>query len=128
MRSKLIEAATNARKNAYAIYSNFHVGAAVETSSGKIFQGCNVENASYGLTICAERTALVSAIAAGENTFTHLVVATENGVSPCGACRQVIWELCGDIPITLVDETGDCQETSASKLLPHAFGQQDLDS
>jgi cytidine deaminase len=128
MRSKLIESATNSRKNAYAIYSNFHVGAAVETSSGKIFQGCNVENASYGLTICAERTALVSAIAAGENTFTHLVVATENGVSPCGACRQVIWELCGDIPITLVDETGACQETSASKLLPHAFGQQDLDS
>lgn len=128
MQSKLIDAARNARKNAYAIYSDFHVGAAVETSSGKIFQGCNVENASYGLTICAERTALVSAIAAGEKAFTHLVVATENGISPCGACRQVIWELCGDIPITLVDETGACQKTSALELLPHAFDQKDLDS
>ena len=128
MQSKLIEAARDARKNAYAIYSNFYVGAAVGTSSGKIFQGCNVENASYSLTMCAERTALFSAIAAGEKEFTHLVVATENGVSPCGACRQVIWELCGDIPITLVDESGVCQETSASELLPRAFGQQDLGS
>jgi len=128
MPSKLIEAARNARKNAYAVYSNFQVGAAVETANGKIFQGCNVENASYGLTICAERTALASAIAAGEKNFTHLVVATENGVSPCGACRQVIWELCGDIPITLVDESGACQATSSAELLPHAFGQQDLNS
>ncbi len=128
MPSKVIDAARDARKNAYAIYSNFHVGAAVETSNGKIFRGCNVENASYGLTICAERSALFSAIAAGEKEFTHLVVVTENGVSPCGACRQVIWELCGDIPITLVDGTGACKETSTSKLLPHAFGQEDLGS
>jgi len=126
MQSKLIKAAMEARKRAYANYSNFHVGAAVETSQGKIFPGCNVENASFSLTICAERTALFSAIAAGEKDFTHLVVASENGVSPCGACRQVIWELCGDIPITLVDESGACTETSAAELLPHAFGQQDL--
>jgi len=128
MQSKLIEAARDAQKKAYAIYSNFYVGAAVETSSGKIFQGCNVENASFSLTICAERTALFSAIAGGERKFTHLVVATENGVSPCGACRQVIWELCGDIPITLVDGNGVCRETSSSELLPHAFGQKDLGS
>ena len=127
MQSKLIEAARAARKRAYANYSNFHVGAAVETTSGAIFPGCNVENASYSLTICAERTALFSAIAAGETEFKHLVVATVDGVSPCGACRQVIWELCGDIPITLVDESGTCVETRASELLPHAFSPDDLD-
>ncbi len=126
MHSKLIQVAQDARKRAYAKYSNFHVGAALESSTGKIYLGCNVENASYSLTICAERTALFSAIAAGEKDFTHLVVATENGVSPCGACRQVIWELCGDIPITLVDESGSCTETSSSELLPQAFGQKDL--
>ena len=128
MQSKLIKAALIARERARASYSNFHVGAAVETVDGKIYQGCNVENASYSLTICAERTALFSAIAAGEKDFKHLVVATENGVSPCGACRQVIWELCGDIPITIVDKSGACLETSASELLPNAFGQEDLDS
>lgn len=128
MSSQLIQAAQDARKKAYAIYSNFFVGAAVQTKSGKIFQGCNVENASYGLTVCAERTALFSAIAAGEREFTHLVVATDNGVSPCGACRQVIWELCGDIPITIVDESGACKETSSSELLPLAFDQRDLRS
>jgi len=126
MDSKLIQVAQDARKRAYAKYSNFYVGAALESSTGKIYPGCNVENASYSLTICAERTALFSAIAAGEKKFTRLVVATENGVSPCGACRQVIWELCGDIPITLVDESGACTETSASELLPQAFGQKDL--
>ncbi len=126
MHSKLIQVAQDARKRAYATYSNFHVGAALESSSGKIYPGCNIENASYSLTICAERTALFSAIAAGEKDFIHLVVATENGVSPCGACRQVIWELCGDIPITLVDESGTCTETTSSELLPRAFGQKDL--
>ncbi len=124
--NKLIQAAQEARKRAYAKYSNFYVGAAVQTRDGKIFQGCNIENASYSLTICAERTALFSAIAAGEREFSHLVVATENGVSPCGACRQVIWELCGDIPITIVNESGETQETRSSELLPYAFSQQDL--
>lgn len=128
MKQKLIEAAQSARDRAYAAYSNFHVGAAVQTESGKIFPGCNVENASYSLTICAERTALFSAIAAGERNFTHLVVATDKGVSPCGSCRQVIWELCGDIPITMVDEKGTCTETRSSDLLPFAFGQTDLSS
>ena len=128
MQSKLIKVAQDARRKAYAPYSKFYVGAALETSNGKIYPGCNVENASFSLTICAERTALFSAIAAGEKDFTHLVVATENGVSPCGACRQVIWELCGEIPITLVDETGVRTETSSSELLPQAFGQQDLGS
>ncbi len=127
-RSRLIEEAQTARNRAYAQYSNFHVGAAVETADGKIYTGCNIENASYSLTICAERTALFTAVAAGERHFNHLVVATENGVSPCGACRQVIWELCGDISITIVDEAGNARETSASELLPQAFCQQDLGS
>ena len=127
MKSKLIDAAKDAQTKAYAEYSNFLVGAAVETTTGKIFQGCNVENASFSLTICAERTALFSAVAAGEREFKHLVVATDNGVSPCGACRQVIWEICGDIPITLVDASGATTETSSSALLPLAFGQEDLD-
>jgi len=126
MANHLIEAAWEARKRAHAIYSNFLVGAAVETSNGNVFKGCNVENASYSLTICAERTALFSAITAGEKEFKRLVVASENGVSPCGACRQVIWEICGDIPITLVDKNGNCKETSSAKLLPQAFGQDDL--
>lgn len=126
MQSKLIDAAKDAQAKAYAVYSDFHVGAAVETSEGEIFQGCNVENASFSLTMCAERTALFSAIAAGARKFNHLVVATENGVSPCGACRQVIWELCGDIPVTLVDASGVIRETSSGELLPHAFGQKDL--
>ncbi len=123
----MIQAALEVRKKAYANYSNFHVGASVLTGSGKIFSGCNVENASFSLTLCAERNALTSAIAAGETDFTHLVVASENGVSPCGACRQVIWELCGDIPITIVDEKGHTRETSSKALLPEAFGAEDLD-
>ncbi|NQV15572.1 cytidine deaminase [bacterium] len=122
----IIEAALEARTRAYAKYSNFKVGAAVATRSGKIYQGCNVENASYSLTLCAERTALFTAIAAGERHFTQLVVATENGASPCGACRQVIWELCGDIPITIVDINGKTSETRSSELLPAAFDEREL--
>lgn len=128
MKTKLIEVAQKARQDAYAKYSNFYVGAAVQTDSGKIYPGCNIENASYSLTMCAERTALYSAIVAGEKKFTHLVVATEKGVSPCGACRQVIWELCGDIPITIVDAAGNCTETRSSELLPMAFDDNDLNT
>lgn len=128
MSKKSIDTALKAREGAYAKYSNFHVGAAIETNTGHIYPGCNIENASYSLTICAERTALFSAIAAGEREFTHLVVASDNGVSPCGACRQVIWELCGDIPITLVNEAGETTETSSSALLPDAFSDKDLNT
>lgn len=124
---KIIQAALEVRENAYAKYSKFYVGAAVLTGSGKIFRGCNVENASFSLTLCAERNALTSAIASGEQSFTHLVVASENGVSPCGACRQVIWELCGDIPVTIVDAQGNSRETSSKALLPEAFDEHDLD-
>ncbi len=123
----LVKAALDVRQKAYAKYSNFYVGAAVATRFGKIFTGCNVENASYSLTLCAERSALSAAVAAGEREFVQLVVASEKGVSPCGACRQVIWELCGDIPVFISDENGNIRETTSKKLLPEAFGEQDLE-
>ncbi len=127
-RLELISAAQNVRQKAYAPYSNFHVGASVLGANGKVYTGCNVENASYGLTICAERNVLATAIADGETKFELLVVTSPNGVSPCGACRQVIWELCGDISILLVDEKGNTTETRSSVLLPHQFDKSSLNT
>ncbi|MCF7800983.1 MAG: cytidine deaminase [Candidatus Marinimicrobia bacterium] len=121
--TELIHAAQMVREKAYAPYSKFKVGAAVGTAQGKTFTGCNVENASYGLTVCAERNALGAAIAAGEKKFDLLVVASEDGVPPCGACRQVIWELCGEIPVILVDQRGNTTRTTSRDLLPGAFNQ-----
>lgn len=123
----LIDAAQKAKTQAYARYSNFQVGAALETSDKKIYTGCNIENASYSLTICAERTAIFTAVAAGERHFSRMVIASDEGVSPCGACRQVIWELCGDIPIILVDKKGNERSTTIAKLLPTAFDAHDLE-
>ncbi len=118
----LIAAAQQVRKNAYAPYSQFQVGAALLGKSGRIYVGCNVENASYGLTICAERNAVFSAIAAGEREFVALVVAGKDAqVFPCGACRQVLSEFCDDLPIRIVGENGEQTETSLRELLPHAF-------
>ena len=101
--NELISTAINMMEKARAPYSNYKVGAAVETADGKIIGGCNVENASYPLSNCAERTALFTAVADGHSQFNALAIATENGGSPCGACRQVILELCGDIPIYICD-------------------------
>ena len=99
-KQKLIEAATTARNRAYAPYSNFQVGAAVESENGDIYIGCNVESASYGLTVCAERVAIWKGISCGETRFTQIavVVDTEDLTPPCGVCRQIIWEFCGDVP------------------------------
>jgi cytidine deaminase len=122
----LLTLARSAREQAYAPYSNFQVGAALLTRDGRRFSGCNVENASYGLCNCAERTALFSAIAAGcrPGDFAALAVVadTENPVSPCGACRQVMSELCDDaMPVLLANLHGDTQQTSVAALLPGSF-------
>ncbi|MFQ6607864.1 MAG: cytidine deaminase [Fidelibacterota bacterium] len=122
----LIKAAKTAQSRAFAPFSNYPVGAAIETENGTIIMGCNVESASYGLTICAERVAVSAAVAQGFHSFVRLVVISKNKASLCGACRQVIWELCGDIPITLVNDAGQETETSAAALLPKPFDHSSL--
>ena len=123
----LIEAAMGARANCYCQYSSFPVSAALLAESGKIYTGVNVENASYGLTICAERVAVGSAIAAGERKFEKLVVVVRGGGSPCGACRQVLNEFAPELPVLMVDELGRISsETTVAELLPRAFGPQSL--
>lgn len=130
-KQQLIDEAKAARLKAYTPYSNFKVGAALLTRDGKVFHGCNVENASYGLCNCAERTALFSAIADGyqPGDFDQLVVVgeTDGPIAPCGACRQVILELGGnELPVLLTNLKGDIYETTAAAQLPNAFGGADL--
>ena len=121
--NRIVAAAVGARLNAYTPYSKFKVGAAVLTVSGKIYAGCNVENASYGLTICAERSAIFKAVSEGENRLTALVLCLEGGGSPCGACRQVIHEFGPGIPILTNDPNGKVvSQTTLDRLLPEAFG------
>jgi cytidine deaminase len=121
--AELIAAAQKMRERAYAPFSNFKVGAAVETDEGEIFLGCNIESASYGLTVCAERVAIWKAVSEGKNKFTRIAVAvdTERLTPPCGVCRQIIWEFCGDIPVTLANLKGDSETMQMSELLPRAF-------
>jgi len=109
------------REKAYAPYSNYEVGAAVETDTGEIIGGCNVESSSYGLTCCAERIALFRAISKGHRKFISLAVSTENGGMPCGACRQVIWDLCKEITVHICDKDKLLKTIYASDLLPDAF-------
>lgn len=120
---KLIAAATKARENAHAPFSSFKVGAALLTESGEIITGCNVENASYGLTMCAERTAIFKAISEGARVFTKICVVadTENLTPPCGACRQIIWEFCGDAEVLMANLQGKVETLRMSELLPRAF-------
>lgn len=122
-RRQLIDAALAARQQAYAPYSKFLVGAALLTEDGQAFSGCNVENASYGLSNCAERTATFAAVAAGQRRFVALAVATEGGYSPCGACRQVLAEFSDDLPILIVDtrSEGRVDEVTLAELLPRRF-------
>jgi len=122
----VIQAAMDARGNAHAPYSKYRVGAAVETENGTIIEGCNVESSSFGLTICAERVALGAAITKGHQSFKSIVVASKDGASPCGACRQVIWDLCGNIPITLIDEEGNQESMLIGDLLPKPFDNRNL--
>lgn len=128
---QLIDEAKAARLKAYAPYSNFKVGAALLARDGKVFHGCNVENAAYGLCNCAERTAFFSAFAHGyqPGDFDKLAVVgeTEGPIAPCGACRQVILELGGnELPVILTNLKGDVLETTAAAQLPNAFGSRDL--
>lgn len=126
-RDALIAAATAIRTKAYAPYSNFTVGAAVLGEDGQMYTGVNVENASYGLTICAERTAVGKAVTAGVQRILAVAVSTENGVSPCGACRQVLIEFADDIPVWLVNAAGQVRELTLNQLLPYCFGRGDLE-
>lgn len=124
----LIEAAKQARENAHAPYSNFRVGAALRSISGRIFGGCNVENASYGLTICAERVAIFKAISEGERGFSAIAVVTDTEVltPPCGACRQLIWEFCGDIPVSMANLSGKIEVVQMKELFPRPFDDSNL--
>ena len=127
IRNKLIEAATIARKKAYAPYSGYLVGAALLTESDDIFTGVNVENAAYPSSMCAERAAIFNAIGEGEKQFKAIAVVTSNGGSPCGACRQVLAEFGTGTIVLLADDQGQMiEETTLEKLLPGAFGPGDL--
>lgn len=120
---ELIESAKQARERAYAPFSNFRVGAAVRTKGGKIYTGCNVESASYGLTVCAERVAIWKAVSEGEKEFERIAVVadTEELTPPCGVCRQILWEFCGDVPVTFANLKGDVETVQMKDLLPRAF-------
>lgn len=119
----LIKVATDARLCSRAPFSNFLVGAALRTAEGKIYTGCNIESASYGLTVCAERVAIWKALSECERDFTDLVVVvdTEQLTPPCGTCRQIIWEYCKEAKITLANLRGQRQEVDIAQLLPRAF-------
>ena len=119
----LIAAAKKARENAHAPFSNFRVGAALRAQSGRVFTGCNVENATLGLTCCAERVAIFKAVSEGERGFDAIAVVadTDTLTPPCGACRQVIWEFCGDVPVILANLKGKAVEETSGALLPRPF-------
>jgi cytidine deaminase len=121
--NSLLAAARSARDNAHAPYSNFRVGAALRAKSGRVFTGCNVENATYGLTVCAERVAIFKAISEGERGFDAIAVVTDTDqlTPPCGACRQIIWEFCGDVPVIIGNLKGKSETHQMSALFPKPF-------
>ena len=123
MPDSLIDAALAARAHAFAPYSKFQVGAAIEDSDGRIHTGCNVENATYGLTLCAERVAIFKAISEGVRKFRRVAVAADTDVltPPCGACRQILWEFCGDVEIILVNPRGQTETYRLKELFPKPF-------
>lgn len=128
-RDQLIALAIEARSKAYTPYSHFAVGAALLAGSGRIYTGSNVENASYGLTVCAERVAVFKAVSEGERAFSSIAVVSENGVAPCGACRQVLVEFGGDIQVIVADATGKVHQVcTVEELMPCCFTPDDLPS
>jgi homotetrameric cytidine deaminase/tRNA-Thr(GGU) m(6)t(6)A37 methyltransferase TsaA len=122
-RAVLISAASRARENAHAPYSQFRVGAALRANSGRIFTGCNIENSSFGLTVCAERVAVFKALSEGERRFDAIAVVTdtERLTPPCGACRQILWEFCRDAEVVLANLSGQITMRRVPDLLPDAF-------
>jgi cytidine deaminase len=127
LKKRLIQMAIEVRQMAYAPYSNYPVGAALLTKSGKIFGGVNVENAAYPTTICAERVAIFKAVSEGEKEFEAIAVVTDNGGSPCGSCRQVMAEFGLDTVLLIADKDGKLlEETTVANLLPEAFTPKDL--
>ena len=125
---ELIARAVAARENACADYSHYKVGSALLAASGTIHTGCNVENATYGLTVCAERVALWKALSEGERSFTHIAIVTvsDTPASPCGACRQLLWEFCGDFEVILANLEGFRKTLKLSEIFPRPFGKADL--
>jgi cytidine deaminase len=119
----LIDAALAVRLNAYAKFSNFLVGAAIEDADGRIHTGCNIENATYGLTLCAERVAVFKALSEGARKFRRVAVVADTDIltPPCGACRQILWEFCGDVPVVLVNLHGKTETYQLKDLLPKPF-------
>jgi len=128
MNCDLTEKAAAAREKALAPYSGFKVGAALETRDGLVYTGCNIENASYGLSVCAERVALWKALSDGARDFRRIAIVTEGEplTSPCGACRQLLWEYCGDIAIHLHSLDGLDEQYQLADLLPHPFDKRSL--
>jgi cytidine deaminase len=128
-RKQLIEAALLARQNAYAPYSSYAVGAALLTADSQIFTGANVENSAYSLTICAERNAVSTAVSQGVHDFEAIAVVTDDGGSPCGACRQVLSEFGTDIQVIITDEQGAIQhQLTVGELLPNGFGPNNVEN
>jgi cytidine deaminase len=119
----LLQAAWRARENAHAPFSGFRVGAALEDVEGRVHTGCNVENASYSLTLCAERVAVFKALSEGVRAFRRIAVAADTEVltPPCGACRQILWEFCGDLEMTLANLQGKTERYRLSELFPRPF-------
>ena len=127
MKKRLINEAVEASKNAYCPYSHYHVGAAILTKSGNIYSGCNIENASYSMTICAERTAAFKAVSEKDHDWVALALVTKDGGAPCGACRQVLNEFNPTLPIFIANEKGELiNETPLTSLLTQAFGPANL--
>jgi cytidine deaminase len=123
---QLLQQAIEAREYAYAPYSNYKVGAALLTTDGKIYRGCNIESASYTPSNCAERTAIFKAISEGDREFAAIAVVTENGGAPCGVCRQVMREFAPNLTIIIGDVQGNYQILTLPDLLPHSFGPENL--
>jgi cytidine deaminase len=121
--TKLIDAAIAVRNNAHAPYSHFQVGAALEGNDGRVFTGCNVENATYGLSVCAERVAVFKAISEGTRKFQRIAVCADTDIltPPCGSCRQILWEFCGDIEVTLTNLHGKTETLRLKDLFPRPF-------